>query len=147
MSLLAVGKLKTLVANTAKWQSLTGAANATAALAFIYEYGGNTAANAPAMFLTNQTAELERIATNQFHQSGTIAVRLQLARRSAASLQAEYLLVQADVDTLLAEITALQGTGTYLMIRRMVMDFVGASDPRVAPGQQRWEWRGTVEWP
>ena len=117
MSFLAVQNFRTLLSTCPKWISLTGADNASAALAFIYNFARDTEPTLPAAYLSFEASNEELIGTGTWLQSGTIAMSIELARRSAATLSAEYAAVGADWDTLTAEIRTASLTSGAISIR------------------------------
>ena len=67
-----------LVAGTAKWQALTGAANAAAAREFIYFFGEKEDPGSPAMVLRVDSYSQRQAAARSFLASGSFSFDLDL---------------------------------------------------------------------
>lgn len=124
------------VAGTALFQTLTGAANETAAMASVYlsEADESSAFTLPIarVWLADGAYSLERKAVGGRAESGTVTLDLELiinaSYRSTPQDEVAWLLDQAD--TIVAQMIVLGQTGgNYLNIMRATLEAYGRIEP------------------
>lgn len=150
MAVLDVGtvmaSVKTLISTLTTWQALTGAADATAALAFIHSWAVDDSGETPAPLILLDIEDIPlEFSGSRFQGRATVTMRIELpipeANQVPRAAQAEYFWLKQSA--ILAEMRAgVRGSGQLMMegIRQMVRP--GAIDPK--ENQNRVEWNSQL---
>ncbi len=132
------------IANCSTWQTLTGASSASAAKAYIYQFGTAQRPSVPAMYIREAGRDKRCVGTNSFIDSGTIEFDIELAV-SGATYEQQYDAARETVESLLAE-AALKGrAGVGLLVGRWEIREQRKSERHNAANY--WVISGSVEWP
>lgn len=146
MSDQALDNFKTLLANCATFQTITGAANATAAKAFIKPLGLPTAPNPPIAFIASTRTNWERHAAGVTSDSGEIEILLELAIPSGcATLDLEYAAVWATIRAIQSEALAKSDESGYIRIK--TFEWESPVHSAKSAKVYFWQAKGKVQWP
>lgn len=144
--------LRTLLAQTSAWQTLTGATGTTQqkidhATAAIHLFGVTPVPDPPFIIIDPDTDEFTVIgAPNTYSDSGTLAFRIRFARPSGAdNWEEEFESIDSSIRSLATQALALSGLNDSLCISRINIQNRNRSS--FVEDCEYWEINGSVAWP
>jgi len=145
MSFVALQNFRTMLSTSARFQTMVGAGNAAAALAKIFYFGATGDPITAAAYIRSESGTEDYVGFDTWVPSGTLTMELEIPRRSAATLSAEYAAIAADWDVLIDQLKAASVVTGVLSFRTVTRQPILLAENRHE--DSFWVLSASFDWP